>query len=216
MCGRLNLIDNDAIRAVFEQYGVTFTPYEQAQGRPTDLLQCIAQGKQGDFHSFSASWWLLRQANGHPNTKFVSFNAKASKLLTPSSSHYQRPRSFPILIPSNGFYEWHNKLPYWVHWQTNACLAGVAKAWPTASGDWAFSCAVVTLAPHPTFSQIHNKSVPLILPANLQNQWLTHEPWQHKKSLLQSRLFCDLTAQAVTSDLSTPLASDTLVFSKDS
>lgn len=205
MCGRLNLLDNDAIRTVFEQFGVTFTPYTIGQGRPTDNLQCIALGKNGNAHAFNASWWLIRHKDFSPNSRFASFNAKASKLLTPGSSHYQRPRSFPILIPSNGFYEWHNKQPYWINWPRGTALAGVAKAWQSQS-EWKFSCAVVTLAPHPQFSRIHNKSIPLILPPQMQQNWLLHQPWQQKSMLHSSRLYCDLTATAVNNALTSTIS----------
>lgn len=205
MCGRLNLLDNEAIRTVFEQFGVSFTPYSSGQGRPTDNLQCIALGKNGQANSFEASWWLIRQADFSPNTRFASFNAKASKLLTLGSTHYQRPRSFPILIPSNGFYEWHNKQPYWINWPTGTALAGVAKAWQYES-EWKFSCAVVTLAPHPEFSRIHNKSIPLILPPSMQQQWLQHQPWQQKSMLHSSQLYCDLRAIAVNKALTSEVS----------
>jgi putative SOS response-associated peptidase YedK len=109
------------------------------------------------------------------------FNARGETVAT-KLSFRTAFKARRIIIPADGFYEWHkvsrdHRQP---HYFTRAdgeplALAGVAEWWRDASGlddaPWIRSCSIITTAAGPDMDQIHDR-MPVILHPDLFDVWL--------------------------------------------
>lgn len=172
--------------------------------RPTDWVDIIAANRQGEWEIRSAKWWLIMQTcdNGwEPNQKLASFNSKISKVLNPGrTAHNIKPRSFRVLVPAEGWLEWHNKQPhYFAHADSAPVLfGGMAKAYPVKDGDFILSTSIITLPGHPKTQHIHDKSLPLIIQPADYGRWLDRSiPHSAFTDLARPRIWSPLTIQPV-------------------
>ena len=170
--------------------------------RPTDWVSIIAANRQGDWELRPAKWWLIMQRSGEswvPNQKLASFNSKISKVLDPGRTvHNMKPRSFRVLVPAEGWLEWHNKRPHYFTRADGAPMlfGGMAKAYPLEDGDFILSSSIITLPGHPKTRHIHEKSLPLIVQPSDYEQWLDREvPHSAFANLAEPRIWTPLTIQ---------------------
>lgn len=176
MCGRMNLIDIDALHPLFEFLGIPTLPEPRLNITPGSSAEFIISTAE-DNQLLSGVWSLLlepkpNQGGYRPNPKFKTFNARANRLTTSPlwRSAYQSHR---CVIPVTGFHEWHNKQCYQITPASGRpiLLAGLYRSYQfeqiTVHG---FS--VITLAGEPRFQHIHEKSFPLMLHPTEVNIWL--------------------------------------------
>lgn len=177
MCGRLNVIDDPAVRALCEQLEIDLYPAEgmifKRFIRATDKVSIIRQtGQQRRVDN--ATWWLLLDATeqGFKPSKYTSFNTRYDKLNVPRSAGYQAYRHSRCIIPAKGFGEtkFTNGKPQHYHDLTALdgealAMGGLCREWVNRhTGETALSCSVITLPSHPKLQAIHEKASPLILP----------------------------------------------------
>ena len=88
------------------------------------------------------------------------------------------------LVPATGFYEWQTvggkKYPYHVYLKTEDvfCFAGLWEEWTDrSSGELTRTFSIITTEANPLLARIHNlkKRMPVILPPNLEGDWLRQD-----------------------------------------
>lgn len=193
MCGRYNVSDSPLVRALMATLGMAIYP---------DSRRNIAPGAHGQFviergnqrNLIDGYWSLLIEpkpdGSGYrPNPAYSTFNARADALTT-KPLWRKRFRSQRAIVPATGFHEWKDGRVFQVEQSGQAlALAGLYEFWEI--GDEvvpAFS--VITLPPHPKFSHIHEKSLPLMLEPGDFDMWLDPNFTQVEAfaDLLQPRL----------------------------
>ena len=212
MCGRLNVTDDPAVRALCEMLGINtwsepplFKRYVGAAS-PVSFIRETEQGRKLD----DAIWWLLLDSTetGFKPSKYTSFNTRYDKLNVPRSAGFQPFRKSRCIIPAKGFGESEFKNKRRVHCHDMEAVdgaiafGGLYREWLNKNtGETTFSCSVITLPPHPKLANIHSKSIPLMLPQSpdVLNAWLDpnlHDP-RIFEDLLEPTLRHDLAVQQI-------------------
>lgn len=192
--------------------------------RPTDTVINLVPSRNG-LRLLGATWWLATRPDGSVDTRYNTFNAKAGKLAT-SPMHTRKPRSIRSVIPVSGFCEWQpiyqggllqSELPKTAdvksqlkperkvqHLITQVdspliFLGAVSKLRLTEQGQPRVNTAVITLPPHSSFADIHDKSFPLVLRQGELQPWLDPSlSWAQFDNLLTMNQFRDdFAARAV-------------------
>lgn len=199
MCGAYNIGHSRHLQILIDQLGVPM-PEERLDRRPGTFGQFVYETEQGR-HLEDGMWSLLieRKPNGtgyRPSPKYSTFNARSGSLGT-SPLWKKRFHSQRAIIPASGFHEWTgekgHKQCYNIHPVNSAiAFAGLYELWDF-QGDIIPSFTIITLPPHPRFSHIHPKSVPLMLKPEDFDMWLdphltNTDPLQHllKTSIRES------------------------------
>tara|TARA_R110000823_G_scaffold43963_2_gene113959 strand:+ start:2580 stop:3038 length:459 start_codon:yes stop_codon:yes gene_type:complete len=117
----------------------------------------------------------------------------------------RRFHSQRAIIPASGFHEWTgekgHKQCYNIHPVNSAiAFAGLYELWDFQV-DIVPSFAIITLPPHPRFSHIHPKSIPLMLKPEDFDMWLdpnltNTDPFQH---LLKGHISEPLSVEPIKS-----------------
>jgi putative SOS response-associated peptidase YedK len=85
-------------------------------------------------------------------------------------------RSRRCLVPASGFYEWKRegggKVPHWITTRDGGLLAfaGIWESWKAPEGE-VRSLAIVTTAPNPLLSPIHDR-MPVLLFGAAREEWI--------------------------------------------
>lgn len=182
MCGRYNVTDSPVIQELMEELGMAGSaPRPQLNVSPGGTGEFVMEAG-GDRYLVPGVWSLLieRRPDGdgyRPNPKFHTFNARSDRL-TSSPLWKKVYPSKRCVIPVSAFHEWQplgegkGKQVYNIHPQGEAtALAGLWQAWDF-DGHQVGSFTVITLPPHPRFSHIHPKSIPLMLRPDDFDMWL--------------------------------------------
>lgn len=184
---------------------------------PTDTVINLVPSQSGP-RLLGATWWLATRPDGSTDPRYHSFNAKAGKL-TSSPMHTRSPRSVRSVVPVSGFCEWQpiykggllnselpetgpeGRLPKPERKQQFLItqpdqplmyLGSVSKLRVNTDGTPRVNTAVITLPPHEAFTDIHNKSFPLVLRQEEILHWLDpHAPWSEFSALLNLTDFRD-------------------------
>ena len=221
MCGRYNVTDSPEIRALMEQLGLPgITPRFHHNVPPGGIGEFVIE--TGDNrHLLSGIWSLLIESKSEgqgyrPNPKFHTFNARSDRL-TKSPLWKKAYPSKRCIIPVSAFHEWQGKQVYNIHPLNEAtALAGLWQSWHFGD-EQVNSFSVITLPPHPRFSHIHPKSIPMMLRPNEFDLWLDSRFHQVEafQSLLQTRIPAPLVCEPVCSPMDLALAGDVEVIPPD-
>lgn len=176
MCGRYNVIESPEVQTLMEHLSLPrLTPKPQHNVPPGGIGEFVVEAA-GDRYLLPGTWSLLieQRPDGHgyrPNPKFNTFNARSDRL---TSSPLWR-KLYPTkrcVVPVSAFHEWQGKQVYNIHPKGEAtALAGLWQSWHFGD-DQVNSFTVITLPPHPRFSHIHPKSIPLMLRPEQFDLWL--------------------------------------------
>ncbi|RMJ01608.1 hypothetical protein DOQ08_03190 [Marinobacter litoralis] len=221
MCGRFNVTDSPEIRALMEQLGLPgITPRFQHNVPPGGIGEFVMESGDARY-LLSGIWSLLVEPrpDGHgyrPNPKFHTFNARSDRL-TSSPLWKKVYPSNRCIIPVSAFHEWQGKQVYNVHPLNEAtALAGLWQSWYFGD-EQVNSFTVITLPPHPKFSHIHPKSIPLMLRPKEFDLWL--DPHFHQveafQKLLKTRIPVPLVCEPVRGPKDLKLVGDVEVIPSD-
>ena len=206
MCGRYNVTDSPEIRVLMEQLGLPgVAPAWQHNVPPGGTGEFVVEAA-GDRHLLSGIWSLLieprPQGNGYrPNPKFQTFNARSDRL-TSSPLWKKAYPSKRCIVPVGAFHEWKGKQVYNIHPENEAtALAGLWQSWHF-NHEAVNSFTVITLPPHPRFSHIHGKSIPLMLRPEEFDLWL--DSGFHQVEAFQKLMKTHLPAPLVCEPVRSP------------
>jgi len=221
MCGRLNVTDNPLLIELLGQLGIELYPASAINQpreattqlsldfpirtgrfiRATDLISIVLQ-QDGQRRLQDAIWWLLLDATdqGFKPSAYTSFNTRSDKLNQRGSAGYQAFRQQRCIIPASGFGETEklqnvSRYTDFIGHQALA-FAGLYRTWlDKSTGEFIYSCSIITLAPHPKLMPFHSKAMPMMLPQSAFNAWLNpHSNIEQFNDLLKPRLYTGLTA----------------------
>lgn len=180
MCGRFVATNSPAQLASF------FETAPEAPGLEanynvaptTDVLGVVVHA-DGERHLDAFRWGLVPSWAADVRIGSRMINARAETLAEKSS--FRRPFARTrLIIPMDGFYEWHQgptgKQPVFIHRADGDPLA-VAGLWTTwraqgSEGDeWLHSCTVITTAANATMRPVHDR-MPVILDRASWAEWL--------------------------------------------
>ncbi len=184
MCGRFVLFttEQELLRHAQRVFGVS--EIDAPQGCPppryniapthsvpvfvaTELLQDAATTAP---LSLRAAWWGLLPHWKKDSTGPVLFNARAETVATKPSFRDAFARS-RCVIPMDGYYEWKDKQPHFVHREDGELLwaAGVV-----ATGLGQMSTTIITTASAEPLAWLHDR-MPRLLTAQEAQAWLTQD-----------------------------------------
>jgi putative SOS response-associated peptidase YedK len=208
MCGRYNIIDDPLIRDLLDALEISVSAETRFNIAPGAKGQIVYETNQGRTLE-DAIWSLLIEpkpdGSGYrPSPKYSTFNARSGSLGT-SPLWKKRFHSQRAIIPASGFHEWtgqkgqkqcHNIYPV----DNAIAFAGLYELWDF-QGKIVPSFTIITLPPHPRFSHIHPRSLPLMLERDDFDMWLdpqmtNTDPLQH---LLKTRIREPLLVEPVKS-----------------
>lgn len=175
MCGRYNIMDSPVIRDLLDILGIQAAPEPRRNIAPGSFGQIVIE-RQGERVLQDALWSLLVEpkpngAGYRPNPKFSTFNARSTRL-SQSPLWKKRYPSQRCIVPASAFHEWAQGQPYNIYPQGSAvAMPGLWERWQFGS-ETVYSFATITLPPHPRFSHIHPRSIPLMLEAKDFDLWL--------------------------------------------
>ncbi|MBQ0832938.1 SOS response-associated peptidase [Marinobacter sp.] len=206
MCGRYNVTDSPEIRVLMGQLKLPGTvPTPQLNVPPGGVGEFVIEAA-GNRRLLRGIWSLLIEprptGNGYrPNPKFQTFNARSDRL-TSSPLWKKAYPSKRCILPVSAFHEWKGKQVYNIHPENEAAaLAGLWQSWKFGD-ETVNSFTVITLPPHPRFSHIHPKSIPLMLRSDDFDLWLDSEFHQVDafqklmKPHIPARLVCEPVSNA--------------------
>lgn len=205
MCGRYNVTDSLEIKVLMEQLGLRgVAPTWQHNVPPGGTGEFVVEAA-GDRRLLPGIWSLLieprPEGNGYrPNPKFHTFNARSDRL-TSSPLWKKAYPSKRCIVPVSAFHEWKGKQVYNIHPENEATvLAGLWQSWHF-NDEAVNSFTVITLPPHPRFSHIHAKSIPLMLRPEEFDLWL--DPGFHQvdafRNLMKTHIPAPLVCEPVRS-----------------
>lgn len=184
MCGRLNVTDSPWVIGLLEGLGLPLWPGALRTGRfirATQMLSIVVE-QQGQRRLQDAVWWLLLEAgpSGFKPSKYTSFNTRSDKLDTHGSAGFLPFRQQRCIVPATGFGETElidDKSVYhdFIGEQAIA-FGGLYRSWLNKhTGELIYSCSIITLPPHPKLRPYHSKAMPLMLPPEQFDVWLSPE-----------------------------------------
>jgi putative SOS response-associated peptidase YedK len=219
MCGRYNVTDSPVVGELMQELGMPYAaPRPQLNVSPGSTGEFVMEAG-GDRHLVPGVWSMLiephPEGRGYrPNPKFHTFNARSDRL-TSSPLWKKAYPSHRCVIPVSAVHEWQSlgegrgKQVFNIHPKGEAtALAGLWQSWHFGN-EQVNSFTVITLPPHPRFSHIHPKSIPLMLRHEDFDMWL--DPDFHQtdafQGLMKSHIPAPLVCEPVktTKDL-TPIA----------
>jgi len=182
MCGRLNVTDHPLVIGLLEGLGLPLWPGALHTGRfirATNTISIVLE-QQGQRRLQDAVWWLLLEptASGFKPSQYTSFNTRSDKLQTKGSAGFMAFRQQRCIVPAAGFGETElidGKSVYhdFIGEQAIA-FGGLYRTWLNKeTGELAYSCSIITLPPHPKLLPYHSKAMPLMLPPEQFDLWLS-------------------------------------------
>ncbi len=195
MCGRLNVTDNPLVIGLLEELGIPLWPNTLRTGRfirATNTVSVVLE-HNGQRRLQDAIWWLLLEPtdSGFKPSQYTSFNTRSDKLHTKGSAGFTAYRQQRCIIPASGFGETEvidGKSVYHDFIGEKAiAFGGLYRTWLNKeTGELTYSCSIITLPPHPKLLPYHSKAMPLMLPPEQLDLWLS--PTQQDVSVFDDLL----------------------------
>lgn len=165
MCGRFaQIYDDSALMLEFKIEDIQDRIYDKFNLSPGMEINTIV--REEDRNSVLKHHWGIDSVHGHELQNLV-FNTRSDTFLEkPFGKHFHQHR---CIIPISGFYEWKNKLPYYVKFSNDKIisLAGVFED---------NSCSVITVDSTGPISNIHHR-MPLMLFGDNKFKWLDNSSY---------------------------------------
>ncbi len=150
--------------------------------KPSQKIPIVTQ--QGAGHQLCQATWslLLEETDGgfKPHAKYATFNSKSSRLTESpvSKKAFKRSR---CIIPASSFVEGDGPKGHRYYHQLTPesgmiAFGGLYREWiHSKTGELMYSASIITLLGHPKLKDVHQKSMPLMLPLDqpaLAHDWL--------------------------------------------
>lgn len=208
MCGRLNVTDSALTIGLLISLGIDLNlqplthPLRTGRFiRATNKISIVLENA-GKRQLQDAIWWLLLEQSpeGFKPNQYTSFNTRYDKLNTKGSAGFIPYRKQRCIIPATGFgetevVEGKSKYTDFIGDQALA-FGGLYRTWlDKSTGELIHSCSIITLPPHLKLMPYHTKAMPLMLPTQSFDAWLSSsEEVGQFDALLKPRLQTGLTA----------------------
>lgn len=187
MCGRFNIIDDAATRALLESLNLRVRLPQKINIAPTEAVPVII--REGDAHHVhEMRWWLTPSWAPEVSNQYAMFNARSENL--ESSRAFRGPyKHHRGIIPASSFIEWRKtqqgaKQPYLIEPEEGCfAFAGLWDVWQK-QGNYLESCTIVTTEAVAGLRWLHHR-MPLLLMSEDIPVWL--DPAASKQALDEIR-----------------------------
>lgn len=191
MCGRFNVIDDPALRALLSSLRVDVGALgSQLNVAPTAQVP-IVLGPEDARELRLMRWWLTPSWSDGPSTRYSMFNAKGETIARSRAFRgpFRRQRG---VVPVSSFIEWQTgsegKRPWLIQPEPGAlALAAIWDRWER-EGLVVQSCCLITTAAVESFAPWHHR-MPVMLQAEDFDRWLDpDQPLRDHDRYLKPRL----------------------------
>lgn len=211
MCGRYALVNADP-KKIKKRFGVTKVPKDlKANYNVTPQQNVYAILNESPEELSSVHWGLIPSWAKEINTKYSMINARA-ETITEKPAYRGIIKRKRCLIIADSFYEWKKtngaKHPYRILMKDEGLFsfAGVWDHWEK-DGNEVNSCSVITTAPNPLMSCIHDR-MPVILEKEHEQEWLSDLDINSVLKLLKSYNDTEMKAYEVSRSINSPANND--------
>jgi len=207
MCGRYSITTNpEAMRRLFKFKNATPNLQPIYNAAPTQILPVVRLGQEGERELVTLKWGLIPSWAKDAKLGFSTINARAETV-------HQKPafrtafRKRRCLVPADGFYEWQpgeKKQPYRITMADGEpfAMAGLWERWEEIE-----SFTIIVTAGNSLMKPIHDR-MPVILPGEIWDHWLTATDTAIPMALLQSYPAAKMTAYKVSPRVGNPKNND--------
>lgn len=188
MCYSLSLLEPDTIQV---RYAARFPAHWEVSPSyyigAYDLPEYPVLPDMDHSHFHITHWGLIpfwvKNSEDAEKIRKQTINAR-SETLFEKPSFRLAVREHRCLVPADGFFEWRyyngKNYPYYIHLRGHDVfsIAGIWDAWKEqVTGEEVFTFSVITCEANPLMARIHNKKkrMPVILPRDVEMQWLKHD-----------------------------------------
>ncbi|QEM80202.1 SOS response-associated peptidase [Halomonas binhaiensis] len=201
MCTNYVLVKTSGATQLAERLGVSHNDLIYGTNFKPGSLISIVTGSDGGHVVRPAIWWLYLQQTAEglkPHKDFFSVNTNYRKV--PKKPEYRQSR---CIIPATAFVESQDgKKPHLLKPADGSAIAfgGLYKEWvDKVTGELVYSASIITLAGINPLKDIHRKSMPLWLPEDAYEDWLSPAIIDTSRLdyLLEPALRCDLMATPI-------------------
>jgi len=170
---------------------------------PTHQIPAIVQiDNERTLTTFQ--WGLIPSWAKDPSIGARMINARVETVLEKPSFRSAAAKRHCI-IPADGWFEWQTlgktkKVPHYFSRTDQKLLgfAGIYESWTSPDGSEIWTCSLITTDASAEFSEIHDR-MPLLVPAQSTELWLTQGPAAIAELLLNSVPTGELTQWTVSS-----------------
>jgi putative SOS response-associated peptidase YedK len=201
MCTNFALIKSEGVKSLTQQLEIDFELLRYGRDFKPGSKISIVVDANGGREVLDAIWWLYLHQTPEglkPDPDYFSVNTNHAKL--PKKSEYKKSRC--IILASSFFESQDGKQPHELSAADGSAIAfgGLWKHWvDKTTGEMVHSASIITLAGHPALANIHRKSVPLWLPNEDFDAWLSRDN-------TDTRIFDHLLVPQLRTDLkATPI-----------
>ncbi len=179
MCGRYGLIPNKDFYERFEIVNRELKIEEKNNASPGMFLPVITANSPKKVEMMK--WGLVPHWAKNPKIGYKTFNARSEDIEN-KPAFRKAFKSGRCLVPANGFYEWNNKIPFWIKLKDDRvfAMAGIYDIWTDAEGYEMKSFAIITTEANNQMSKIHDR-MPVIMDKNQEEVWLDKQITDIKK-----------------------------------
>lgn len=170
MCGRYTLATPaDELAEAFDlpSMDLSWLPrYNIAPGQPVPVIAQDRRGRRiGLLEWGFVPGWADEPGRGHINARSESVASKAT-----FREAYARRR---CLVPADGFYEWHDKVPHWIRPVAGGVItfAGIWERWSRPGAPDRHTMAILTTEANEDVRGLHDR-MPVLVAANDHDVWL--------------------------------------------
>jgi len=188
MCGRFSLTKDEI--AINERFETSWSeaPYIPRFNAAPGQEQAVITNQQQGMVSF-LKWGLVPFWAKDPAIGNKMINAKAETVDQKASfkNPFKRKR---CLVISDGFFEWkktsEGKIPHYIFLKNHElfAFAGIWESWKNNEGERLNTFSILTTEPNSMMKNLHNR-MPVILPRDEEEEWLSSEKPEQLKKLLQ-------------------------------
>jgi putative SOS response-associated peptidase YedK len=179
MCGRYATTRNEAdLSGLFDAVNVTEGLTPSWNVAPTDPIPLVRVSQRRNERVLdTARWGFVPPWAADPRTGARMINARSETVAT-SPAFAKSFAKRRCLVPADGWFEWlrdgKRKQPYYLTPADGDILAfaGIWSAWGPES---LLTCSVLTTAAIGSLRKVHDR-MPLILPRDRWDDWLSDEP----------------------------------------
>ena len=177
MCGRYTL--TTSLDDLVEEFHVTSVVLEEYRPRynlaPGQMAPAVVRGREG-IRLGELRWGLVPHWVENPSARDKHVNARSETVAThPVFREAFRRRR--CLIPADGFYEWSEEGPHWIH-RTDLGLMAFAGLWerwrPAPESEPLRTFCILTAPATGPLGHIHHR-MPVVIPAEARAAWLDAE-----------------------------------------
>ncbi len=209
MCGRF--VRYSSIHELIKEFGVDGSPFDLEPGyniAPSQEIVIIINDSKKRLAL--CKWGFIPSWSRDPKIGYKMINARADSV-SEKPSFKGAFKSKRILIPADGFYEWHKKgktkTPVYIRLKSGKPFgfAGLFNIWTSPDGSQICTCTIITTDANRLLEPVHNR-MPVIIGRDDQEKWLSpdNKDGEKLKELLKPFSSEDMDYYAVSTQVNSP------------